>query len=286
VDGKHFFPSIAPALGAVELELESQTRAIVGAWNGDGEAGDEVQRAVGHIFAKRGKLLRPALVLLAAGLVEPQPRRAARQASLVRLATAVELIHDASLVHDDIIDGEEDRRGAPTLNRRYGDHTAVLVGDLLYARSFALLTSLELPRWEQHQEIFHLFCQTTQAMCLGEIREQQVLESGVRVGFEEYLDILRNKTAVLMSACCRGGAVACSAPPEAASVLGEFGMSFGLAFQLLDDAADHDALVENGGLREAAQTHLDRARTLLAGFARGASRDELEAACDLVLAAP
>jgi hypothetical protein len=122
-------------------------------------------------------------------------------------------------------------------------------------------------------------------MCLGEIREQQVLEEGTPVDFGEYLAILRNKTAVLMSACCRGAAIACSAPPALASALGEFGMSFGLAFQLLDDAADHDALVQNGDLRAAAQVHLDRARALLAGLASGPSHDELQAACDLVLSA-
>jgi octaprenyl-diphosphate synthase len=197
----------------------------------------------------------------------------------------VELLHSASLVHDDIIDGEPLRRGQATLNRRYGDHTAVLVGDLLYARCFAMLTSLELPDWERHREIFDLFFRTTQAMCLGEIREQQVLEAGSRVGFEEYLGILSNKTAELMSACCRAGAIAGGAPGAMAATLAEFGLSFGLAFQLLDDAADRDALVEPGAdLRAAAQASLIRARGLLAGLAAGPSRDELEAACALVLA--
>ena len=284
MDGKQAFPSIAPALGAVEQELRSQARAIVGNWSGNGSPQDNIERTVGHIFARQGKLLRPALVLLSAGMAEKHER--APEHTLLRLATAVELIHSASLVHDDIIDGEPLRRGEPTLNRRYGDHTAVLVGDLLYARSFALLTSLELPRWEQHREIFHLFCETTQAMCLGEIREQQVLESGSRVGFEEYLNILRNKTAVLMSACCRGAAIACAAAPQLAATLAEFGLSFGMAFQLLDDAADRDAPVENGwDLRAAAQAHLERAHGLLAGLAAGPSRTELEAACELILAA-
>ncbi len=286
MDGKKAFPSIAAALGQVEVELASQAGAIVGDWSADGSSEEELQRVIGRLFAAQGKLLRPALVLLSAGLVR-EPRGRAAQDTLVRLATAVELLHCASLVHDDIIDGEPLRRGQPTLNRRFGDHVAVLAGDLLYARCFALLTSLELPRWEQHREIFALFSRTTQLMCLGEIREQQVLASGARVGFEEYLAILRHKTAELMSACCRGGALAGGASRELAAELADFGMSFGLAFQLLDDAADGDAPVDQGSdLRAEAQAHLQRARRLLDGLAAGPSRAELEAACDLVLAAP
>jgi geranylgeranyl pyrophosphate synthase len=295
VDAKQAFPSIAPALQAVEEELAGQARAIVADWGRDGASAQGLQRVIGHVFAAKGKLLRPALVLLSAGLARPcgpdrggpaQPGGEARlQPALVRLATAVELLHSASLVHDDIIDGEPLRRGQATLNRRFGDHTAVLVGDLLYARCFALLNSLELPRWERQREIFALFFRTTQAMCLGEIREQQILESGSRVDFEEYLSILRNKTAELMSACCRGAAIACGAPAPRAAALAEFGLSFGLAFQLLDDAADHDALVAEGAdLRAAAQASLVRARGLLSGLDPGASRTELEAACDLILA--
>jgi geranylgeranyl pyrophosphate synthase len=310
VDAKQAFPSIAPALQAVEAELSDQGRAIVADWGRDGAstqgrspagrparrppaagytpAAPALQRVIHHVFAAKGKLLRPALVLLSAGLA--RPRGEALQGdrpepALVRLATAVELLHSASLVHDDIIDGEPLRRGQATLNRRFGDHTAVLVGDLLYARCFALLNSLELSRWERQREIFALFFRTTQAMCLGEIREQQVLESGSRVDFEEYLGILRKKTAELMSACCRGAAIACDAPAPLAAALAEFGLSFGLAFQLLDDAADHDALVAEGAdLRAAAQASLARARGLLSGLAPGPSRTELEAACDLILA--
>jgi octaprenyl-diphosphate synthase len=283
VDGKRVFPSIAAALERVEAELAVQAGAIVADWGSDGSPREDLQRVSDRLFAARGKLLRPALVLLSAGLVQVQPR--ASEPTLVRLATAVELLHCASLVHDDIIDGEPLRRGQPTLNRSFGDHVAVLAGDLLYARCFALLTSLELPRWEQHREIFALFSRTTQLMCLGEIREQQVLAAGARVGFAEYLEILRHKTAELMSACCRGGALAGGASRELAGELADFGMSFGLAFQLLDDAADGDAPVDRGAdLRTEAQGHLRRARRLLDGLAAGPSRSELEAACDLVLA--
>ena len=289
MDAKQAFPSIAPALQMVEEELAGQARAIVADWGREGASTRDLEQVIHHVFAAKGKLLRPALVLLSAGLTRPRGPAASGSESiepaLLRLATAVELLHSASLVHDDIIDGEPLRRGQATLNRRFGDHTAVLVGDLLYARCFALLNSLELSRWERQREIFALFFRTTQAMCLGEIREQQVLESGTRVDFEEYLSILRKKTAELMSACCRGAAIACDAPSPLAATLAEFGLSFGLAFQLLDDATDHDALVTEGAdLRAAAQANLARARGLLAGLHPGSSRAELEAACDLILA--
>jgi geranylgeranyl pyrophosphate synthase len=226
VDGKQAFPSIAAALQSVEKELAGQARAIVANWSRNGTPEDSIQRVVGHLFAAQGKLLRPALVLLSAGLVEP--RGGASERTLVRLAVAVELLH---------------------------------------------------------REILDLFSRTAQSMCLGEIREQQVLEDGSRVGFEEYLGILRNKTAELMSACCRAAAIACGASAPLTSALAEFGLSFGLAFQLLDDAADRDALVEEGAdLRAAARALLERGRALLAGLAQGPSRTELEAACDLVLA--
>lgn len=290
MDAKQAFPSIAAPLQLVEAELAGQARAIVAEWGRDGASAQDLEQVIHHVFAAKGKLLRPALVLLSAGLARaglPPPGQPQDPGlALTRLATAVELLHCASLVHDDIIDGEPLRRGQATLNRRFGDHTAVLVGDLLYARCFALLNSLELARWERQREIFALFFRTTQAMCLGEIREQQVLESGSRVDFEEYLSILRKKTAELMSACCRGAAIACDAPAPLTQSLAEFGLTFGLAFQLLDDAADHDALVAEGAdLRAAAQASLARARALLRSLAPGSSRAELEAACDLILAA-
>ena len=159
MDGKQAFPSIAPRPGV--------------RGNGAGEPGRGHRRRIGAATAPPGT----ASGGWSATCSPPRAsccappwscfRRAwwsrgggAPERTLVRLAVAVELLHSASLVHDDIIDGEPLRRGQPTLNRRYGDHTAVLVGDLLYARCFALLTALELPRWEQHREILDLFSRT------------------------------------------------------------------------------------------------------------------------------
>jgi geranylgeranyl pyrophosphate synthase len=284
MESREFFRSIACGLDAVQRELEGQAEAIVQAWSLDGRSLQHVGQVVRHLFEKPGKMLRPALVLLSAGLANS--RDPVTKPDLIRLAAAVELIHSASLVHDDIIDGEELRRGQPALHKRYGDHTAVLVGDILYSQSFALLTELKLPRWEQHLEIFRLFCDTTSRMCLGEICEQQILDLDLRLSFPEYLQILVNKTATLMSACCRSAAVASGAEPALVARLSEFGLAFGLAFQLADDANDRDALVaQERDLLSVAREHLDKARAILGGLADSPYRRELLAACDFILAA-
>jgi octaprenyl-diphosphate synthase len=282
MESREFFRSIAGGLDSVQFELEKQAEVIGKAWSLDGRSSLNVGRALRHLLAKPGKMLRPALVLLSAGLASSQDPGA--QPNLVRLAAAVELIHSASLVHDDIIDGEELRRGQPALHKRYGDHTAVLAGDILYSQAFALLTELKLPRWEQHQEIFRLYCETTSRMCLGEIYEQQIIEERLPLSFPEYQEILVNKTATLMSACCRGAAIASGAEPELTERLAEFGLAFGLAFQLVDDASDEDALVsQEGDLLAMAREHLDRARAILSGLADSPYRRELLAACDFIL---
>jgi len=283
MESREFFRSISCGLDAVAGELQAQAEAIVRTWSLQGRSSEHVEQVVWHLFEKPGKMLRPALVLLSAGLASS--REPGAQPNLVRLATAVELLHSASLIHDDIIDEEELRRGRPALHQRFGDHTAVLVGDILYSHSFALLTELKLPRWERHQEIFRLYCDTTSRMCLGEICEQQVLDQALPLSFQEYLEILVNKTATLMSACCRSAAIVSEADPALVERLSEFGMAFGLAFQLADDASDRDALVsQERDLLLVAREHQARARGLLGALPDSPYRRELLSACDFILA--
>jgi geranylgeranyl pyrophosphate synthase len=282
MESREFFRSISCGLDAVQRELQAQAESIVRTWSLQGRSSQHVEQVVRHLFEKPGKMLRPALVLLSAGLASS--REPGEQPNLVRLATAVELLHSASLIHDDIIDEEELRRGRPALHQRFGDHTAVLVGDILYSHSFALLTELELPRWERHKEIFRLYCDTTSRMCLGEICEQQVLDQALTLSFPEYLEILVNKTAILMSACCRGAAIVSDAEPALVERLSEFGLAFGLAFQLADDAGDRDALVSREcDLLAAARKQLARARGLLGDLPDSPYRRELLSACDFIL---
>ncbi len=282
---KELFTSISSHLAAVEQQINFEAELIVESWGKNGEQAEHIDRVVHHLLDKPGKMLRPALVLLSAGMVGWNPEGAEEQlnASLIKLAAAVELIHSASLIHDDIIDGEKMRRGQTALHRKHGNQTAVLVGDILYAQSFSLITSLKLPSWERHLAIYQLYCDTTRNMCLGEIIEQRTIDEKLSLDFPAYLNILKNKTAVLMSACCHSGAVLAGADAELTRKLADFGMAFGLAFQLLDDHRDHDALIsEDVDIVEKALQQMGRARSILRRLDGSVYREELIRACDFV----
>jgi octaprenyl-diphosphate synthase len=274
------FTSISEHLKAVEQQINIQADLIVDSW-GDNQA-EHIDRIVHHLLDKPGKMLRPALVLLVGW--DPSALVEALNTSLVMLAASVELIHSASLIHDDIIDGEKVRRGQSALHRKHGNQTAVLVGDILYAQSFSLITSLKIPSWERHLAIYQLYCDTTRSMCLGEIIEQRTIDEKLSLDFPEYLNILKNKTAALMSASCHSGAILAGADTAVAGKLAEFGMAFGLAFQLLDDHKDHDALVSKDvDIVEKALQQMGRARTILDDLTDSVYREELIRACDFVV---
>jgi len=283
---KELFTSISQHLRRVETEISAQAELIVNSWTQNGKQAEHIDRVVHHLLDKPGKMLRPALVLLSAGMVgwNPNVESEALNTSLIKLASAVELIHSASLIHDDIIDDERIRRGQAALHRKHGNQTAVLVGDILYAQSFSLIAGLTLPSWDRHLAIYQLYCDTTRNMCLGEIIEQRVIDGNVSLDFSEYLDILKNKTAELMSACCHSGALLAGADGPTTKKLSEFGMSFGLAFQLLDDHKDRDALTgKDVDIVEKALQQMGRARSILASLAKSIYRKELIRACDFVL---
>lgn len=196
-----------------------------------------------RLLSNPGKMLRPVLTLLAAGIVNREVDSRDREI-LIPIAGGVELIHTASLVHDDIIDEASERRGKPSLNKIFNNTIAVLAGDILYAQFFTIISTLPANP-AMKMKILEIFCNVSQQMCLGEIHQHRILLSGSESDKEDYLDILKNKTAVLMSACCRCGAIAGSASEEEEKAMAEFGLRFGLAFQLADDLKDGDAVFEN-----------------------------------------
>ncbi len=238
---KQIFGPINEELTLVEEVLEKQLKQI---WK-ENSAGihqyDFAYRAVNHLFLNAGKRLRPALVLLSAKSL--QDPGVSINGSLIHLAAAVELIHSASLVHDDVIDETEYRRKQSTLNTKYGSKIAVLAGDILYSQFFSLLTELEIMNQEKKIKLFQIFCEVTKKMCLGEICEQDIIRRKINPDLQEYLDILENKTANLMSACCQCGAMLNGADAEEVRSLTDFGLHFGLAYQLIDDHNDNDALL-------------------------------------------
>jgi octaprenyl-diphosphate synthase len=214
-------------------------------------------RIVQHPFAVPGKRIRPALVLLSARA----SGGSADAGSLLSLAAAVEVLHAASLVHDDIIDGADSRRHQVSLNKRFGNRVAVLAGDILYTHFFSLITGLPRIDAGKRFALLDVFLETTKAMCMGEILAQEAhVESGP-LGFQDYLEIAADKTAVLFSACCKSAGLLCDAEASVVRTLGDFGLHFGLTFQMADDLVDQDhGLDPRVDLGEKAREYAERAR--------------------------
>lgn len=177
------------------------------------------------VVTAAGKRLRPALVILCGSFL-PAPKN-----ELVDVAAAAELIHAASLVHDDVIDHAQSRRGHPTVSAEWGDHQAVLYGDFLFARSFSLLTQ------HGHIGILENMTRAISLMCEGEI-EHFARRYDCSVTESEYLSYIHKKTAFFLSACCLAGACVCNMTQTQKKWLTAFGLQLGYAFQMTDDLLD------------------------------------------------
>ena len=183
------------------------------------------QAAVRHLFSSPGKLLRPTLVFLAARFGTRPDREV-----VLNLAQSLELVHTASLVHDDIVDDADLRRNVPTVNAMWSDDVALIVGDYLFAKAYALAAVLPKP------EVIAIVAQTVFALCDGELNEVTMER---RLPTEDaYLERIELKTASLYAACCQGAALLTDAEPEHVAALGAFGTNLGLAFQITDDVLD------------------------------------------------
>lgn len=172
-----------------------------------------------------GKRLRPAFVLLAGKFFNYDLERVGQ------LAVAIELIHMATLVHDDVIDGAATRRGLPTVRVKWGDPLALYTGDYLFARALAIVARYG------NEQISRLLAAISLRMCEGEI-EQIATAGKIELGIGEYLRRIKRKTAILISACCWIGGIASGAPAEQARRLKKFGYYLGMAFQITDDLLD------------------------------------------------
>jgi octaprenyl-diphosphate synthase len=178
-----------------------------------------------YLRGSGGKRLRPALLLLSSKLCGFEGPTA------IRLGTVVELIHTATLVHDDVIDGADIRRGRPSTNSRWGNHLSVLAGDWLYMQAFNIALA------ERNFKILDLFIAVTQAMIEGELL-QLAWQRRVDVPEDVYFELTYRKTAYLFSVCLRLGAVLAGKSEEVESQLGAYGHNLGLSFQLIDDMLD------------------------------------------------
>ncbi len=181
--------------------------------------------ASAHLFGSPGKLLRPTLVFLSARFGP-----GARSRMIVDLAESLELVHTASLVHDDIVDRADVRRNVPTVNAVWNDDVALIVGDYLFAKAYALAAVLPKP------EVIAMVAQTVFALCDGELTE--VAAPAAMPTEAQYLERIELKTASLYAACCQGAALLADAEPEHVAALGAYGTNVGLAFQITDDVLD------------------------------------------------
>lgn len=206
----------------VDAELQELERRLLDVGRGGHPT---FQAAVRHLFSSPGKLLRPTLVFLSSRFGTRPDREV-----VLNLAQSLELVHTASLVHDDIVDRAELRRNVPTVNAMWGDDPALIVGDYLFAKAYALAAVLPKP------EVIAIVAQTVFALCDGELNEVTMER---RLPTEEaYLERIELKTASLYAACCQGAALLTDAEPEHVAALGAFGTNLGLAFQITDDVLD------------------------------------------------
>lgn len=205
-----------PELAAVEAKLRSVLNENAGA----------VHEVVCYLLEAGGKRIRPLLACLSGRLLE------ADFDDVVTCAAAIELIHMASLIHDDIIDNADTRRGRPSVNARWGNHVAVLAGDFLFARAFRLLSSGRL------LPVLETVVDAIEAMCDGEI-EQSLFREGTWLDAEElYLARIEKKTGKLIAASCSVGPLLVGSEPTKLFSLQNYGRWLGYAFQIMDDILD------------------------------------------------
>jgi octaprenyl-diphosphate synthase len=214
INGKEVFELLRDDLAAIEREFGRDTVSNVSAITEIGE----------HLRAGGGKRLRPALLLLSSKLFGYEGRGA------IRLGAVVEIIHTATLVHDDIIDEAQTRRGRPAANTQWGNSKCVLAGDWLYMQAFKVAVE------ERNFRVLDVLIELTQQMVEGELLQMEKL--GKLITLEEHRDLIYRKTACLFSTCMRLGGILGGATPEQEERLGRYGRDLGMAFQIVDDVLD------------------------------------------------
>src|SRR5450755_4770497 len=213
-NGREVFELLRDDLAAIEREFGRDTVSNVAAITEIGE----------YLRGGGGKRLRPALLLLAAKLFNYEGRGA------VRLGAVVEIIHTATLVHDDIIDEASTRRGRPAANTQWGNSKCVLAGDWLYMQAFKVALQ------ERNLRILDALIDLTQQMVEGELL--QIEKLGKLITLDEHFDLIFRKTACLFSVCMLMGAILGGATPEQEENLAQYGRDLGMAFQIVDDVLD------------------------------------------------
>ena len=212
---KEVFDLLHDDLRAIEREFGSQSVSSVGA----------ITEISEYLRDGGGKRIRPSLLLLSA------KSQGYSGEAMIRLGAVVEMVHTATLVHDDIIDAAETRRGRPSANTAWGNSKCVLAGDWLYMQAFSIALA------ERNFKILDLLIGLTQVMVEGELLQLAYLRK-TDLTEDDYFELTYRKTACLFSACLRTGALLADRPEEEENLIASYGINLGLAFQLIDDVLD------------------------------------------------
>jgi octaprenyl-diphosphate synthase len=225
MNAERIFSLVRSDLARVEEEFERYLT----------DASGDVSAIGRYLREGGGKRVRPALLLMASRMVCGDAPAAA-----VHLSAVVEMLHTATLVHDDIIDDSGVRRGRPSANARWGNNVTVLMGDWLY------MTAYDVALRERNFDVLDILTRMTRLMVEGEIIQLSLIGNS-RITREQHLDIVRRKTAWMFAACAEVGGIVAGAGGEARASLSRYGLSVGIAFQLIDDVLDFTSTEEKLG---------------------------------------
>ena len=212
-----------PSFRLVDADLRQVAELIHRSLSGP-EWSEEIAPLLEHFIARSGKMIRPALVLLAGRCFGPIGKKH------VDVSAMMQMVHDATLLHDDVVDDGLTRRGAPTVNSLWGNESAVLLGDFVLSRVFHMTVDLD-------PALARVVAETAVRVCEGELR-QVAQRRNWELTESEYISIITDKSAAFFSGCCRIGALLSHASDEQTDALAKYGLNAGIAFQIEDDLLD------------------------------------------------
>lgn len=210
---------------ALEHDMKAVNAVIIEHMN---SSVDLIPQLASYLIAAGGKRIRPLLTLACTNIYDGEMQRAHG------LAAAVEFIHTATLLHDDVVDESEERRGQKAANLIFGNQASVLVGDFLFSRAFQLMTADGL------LEVLKILSDASAIIAEGEVMQLAAI-GNLNVTMDDYIKVIESKTAALFAAACEVGPVIANAQKETTKAMSDYGMNLGIAFQIADDALDYDA---------------------------------------------
>lgn len=258
---------IAP-FGLIDTPL-GRVRDLIGHTLAVSESDEELGPILGHLRQSSGKMIRPGLLLLAGRCLGQITDRH------IEVGAIVEMIHNATLLHDDVIDDGQVRRGMPTINHLWGNESAVLLGDFVLSQVFVLAARLDPP-------IAKVVGETAVRVCAGELR-QAAQKRNWRLSERQYIDIITDKSAAFFSGCCRLGALLSDAGPDRAEAMARYGLHAGIAFQIADDLLDiagHESKTGKTAQCDLAKSKLTLAVIHLVSRVGASAKEEVHALLD------